>query len=72
MVLVLHMPKEKKAQADKLGKQIVDQRGESIDWSKVENFIKEAAHFENVRVAIVEPGSTKSVGRVSQDLIECI
>lgn len=56
----LHMPKEKKAQADKLGKQIVDQRGESIDWSEVENFIKEAAHFENVRVAIVEPGSTQT------------
>ena len=56
----LHLSEEKKAEADRLGKQITDQKGEKIDWSIVECFIKEAAHFEEVRIAIVESGSTQA------------
>lgn len=55
----LHLSEEKKAEADRLGKQIADQKGENIDWKLVEEFIKKEAHFEQVRIAIVEPGSTQ-------------
>ena len=55
----LHLSEEKKAEADRLGKQIVDQKGENIDWKLVEEFIRKEAHFEQVRIAIVEPGSTQ-------------
>ena len=51
--------KKKKAEADRLGKQIVDRKGENIDWKLVEEFIRKEAHFEQVRIAIVEPGSTQ-------------
>ncbi len=55
----LHLSEEKKAEADRLGKQIVDRKGENIDWKLVEEFIRKEAHFEQVRIAIVEPGSTQ-------------
>lgn len=55
----LHLSEEKKAEADRLGKQIADQKGENIDWKLVEEFIRKEAHFEQVRIAIVEPGSTQ-------------
>ena len=55
----LHLSEEKKAEADRLGKQIVDRKGENIDWKLVEEFIMKEAHFEQVRIAIVEPGSTQ-------------
>ena len=41
----LHLSEEKKAEADRLGKQIVDQKGENIDWKLVEEFIRKEAHF---------------------------
>ena len=55
----LHLSEEKKAEADRLGKQIVDQSGENIDWKQVEEFIRQEANFQQVRIAIVEPGSTQ-------------
>ena len=68
----LHLSEEKKAEADRLGKQIVDQKGENIDWKLVEEFIRKEAHFEQVRIAIVEPGSTQEqLEEYPKRFIEC-
>ena len=55
----LQLSDEKKKQADQLGKQIVKDK-EFNRWKEVEGFIKDAAHFDMVKIAIVENGSTET------------
>mgnify|MGYP000532589443 CR=1 FL=1 len=70
--IVCTCQKKKKAEADRLGKQIADQKGENIDWKLVEEFIRKEAHFEQVRIAIVEPGSTQEqLEEYPKTFIEC-
>lgn len=39
---------------------IAEHKNTFSDWKSIENFIKEAANFEMVKIAIVEPGSTQN------------
>ena len=55
----LDLPNEKKKWADEIGKKIAEHKNTFSDWKSIENFIKEAANFEMVKIAIVEPGSTQ-------------
>lgn len=55
----LDLPNEKRKWADEIGKKIAEHKNTFSDWKSIENFIKEAANFEMVKIAIVEPGSTQ-------------
>ena len=55
----LQLSDEKKKKADELGKQLVDKKKTFTNWEAIENFIKDAAHFDMVKIAIVENGSTE-------------
>lgn len=55
----LDLPNEKRKWADEIGKKIAEHKNTFSDWKSIENFIKEAANFEMVKIAIVEPDSTQ-------------
>ena len=55
----LDLPNEERKWADEIGQKIAEHKNTFSDWKSIENFIKEAANFEMVKIAIVEPGSTQ-------------
>ena len=55
----LGLSNERRIQADEIRKKLSEQNDHFSDWQSIERFIKEAGNFEIVKIAIVEPGSTK-------------